>query len=348
MDSLSLRVFLCSSLLCALPFSSQAQYGSDNRAVMERMDRLERDLMMTQRQLARGGPVSRSSINGDADDAPPSAAAAQAEVRVSAMEEELRALRGKVEESDFQIKRLNEQFEKMQKDVDFRFGELSSAPQAPAGAAKDLGVQESARNAVKQVKDLGGQLTDLEAASVPPAEGEPSDIKTMEDKKKLLLNGSASKSQAVTSAGSGVLAPPKAADPKTGEPPLDQPRDLYNSAFRLLNQTRYDDAAKQFKLFIEKFPNDPLIGNAYYWLGETSYIKRDYPQAADRFRRGFEILPSGPKAADNLLKLAMTLSAMKRDTDACTVLEQVLARFKNSSSALLKKAENERTRIGCK
>ena len=31
---------------------------------------------------------------------------------------------------------------------------------------------------------------------------------------------------------------------------------------------------------------------------------RDFVNAADNFRQGFEALPEGPKAADNLLKMA--------------------------------------------
>jgi tol-pal system protein YbgF len=129
---------------------------------------------------------------------------------------------------------------------------------------------------------------------------------------------------------------------------FDNPRDHYNHGFRLLNQTRYEDAARTFEAFTEKYPKDPLIGNAYYWLGETYYIRRDYVKAADSFRQGFEVLPSGPKAADNLLKLSMALSAMKKQKEACVVLDQLLVKFKDSSTSVAKKADAERTRIGCR
>jgi TolA-binding protein len=90
------------------------------------------------------------------------------------------------------------------------------------------------------------------------------------------------------------------------------------------------------------------VGNAYYWLGETHYIRQDYVSAADNFREGFEALPNGPKAADNLLKLAMSLSAMKKTNDACVVLDQLLVKFKETSTTVAQKAQSERTRIGCK
>ncbi len=294
-------------LLLSLP--AHAQYN-DNRAAMERMDRMERDMQMLQRQLARGGDRSIGTLNDDMGT--PAPGSAQTEVRLSALEEDLRSLRGKVEENEFQIRRLSENFEKMQKDVDFRFNELSQNATATPPATTDADKKPTPDEADKEKK-----------TSDKPLDGK-------------------------TTAGNGVLQKPKESEVKDGDQQFDQPRDLYNYAFRLLNQTRYEDAAKYFKTFTEKYPKDPLIGNAYYWLGETYYIRRDYPKAADQFRQGFEAVPSGPKAADNLLKLSMTLSALKRDKDACTVLDQLISRFKNTSTALQQKAQSERSRIGCK
>ena len=110
---------------------------------------------------------------------------------------------------------------------------------------------------------------------------------------------------------------------KPGTHYSDEPRHHYNEAFRLLNQNRYEDAETAFIKFTKQYGDDPLIGNAYYWLGETYYIRKDYTQAADNFRQGYQALPDGPKAPDNLLKLAMTLKALDRISDACTIVEQI-------------------------
>ena len=60
-----------------------------------------------------------------------------------------------------------------------------------------------------------------------------------------------------------------------------------------------------------------------------------------------QALPDGPKAADNLLKLAMSLDALGRDKEACVVLQQVVTKFKKSSTSVTDKATQERKRIGC-
>ncbi len=229
---------------------------------------------------------------------------AQMEVRLSAMEDQMRQLRGKNEENDFAIRKLTETVEKLQRDIDMRFSDLSSKnPQA--GDDK------------KSQKLLSAE---------PRAEK------------------SEEKSTDKTTAGDGTLHAPE----KDGKNEFATPRDLYNYAFRLLNQTKYEESAKAFDDFTKKYPKDPLVGNAYYWMGETYYIRRDYVTAADNFRQGFEATPTGPKAADNLLKLAMSLDALDRNKEACVVLQQIGTKFKKGATSVVGKAEAEQKRIGCK
>lgn len=240
----------------------------------QRLDRLQNDLQIIQRQLSRGqATVGVGTLD------------AQTEVRLSSIEDEIRNLRGKAEENEFQIQRLNENFDKLQRDVEFRFNDLSgnqSSPPSPAAASNDD-----------------------DDKSEPNTPSKP---------------------------GAGFATP----------------RDHYNYAFRLLSQTKYTEAAQAFADFTKEYPKDPLVGNAYYWQGETHYIRRDYVNAADMFRQGFEALPDGPKAADNLLKLAMSLSALKRDKEACVVLEQLSTRYVKASRSIAVRAQQEQKRIGCK
>jgi len=281
------------------PVSLQAQ-ENENAAVSERMDRLEHDIMLLQKQVSQS-PMPAGQGNGVAINANmPIDNPAQLEVRLSAMEDELRSLRGRIEQNEFQVKKLSDNFDKLQKDVDFRFSELQ--PKTPSATPV-------------------ATPPDAAALKIPPVEPDTS---------------------GQTTAGDGTLHPP-AEDPNS----FATPRDLYNYAFRLLNETKYENAATAFDAFTKKYPKDPLVGNAYYWEGETFYIRRDYVSAADNFRQGFEALPDGPKAADNLLKLAMSLDALNRDKEACVVLGQITTKFKKSSTSITDKATSEQKRIGC-
>jgi tol-pal system protein YbgF len=282
----ALSILMISTALCTS--GAQAQSAQAN----QRMERLERDLQIIQRQLSRGEVTPDASGGGTGD--------AQLEVRISTIEDELRNLRGKTEENDFQVRRLNENMEKMQRDIEMRFNDLHKQPAAaaPATPATTEGT----------ASDAGQSMDSTEPASTDAAS-----------------------SEAKSNAGD-----------------FSTPREYYNYAFRLLNQTKYKEAADAFAEFTQKYPKDPLVGNAFYWQGETHYIRRDYVKSADMFRQGFEALPDGPKAADNLLKLAMSLSALKRDKEACVVLEQLATKFMKSSKNIATRATQEQKRIACK
>lgn len=277
----------------ALGFSlSASAQTADNEATMERMNRLENDLQILQKQVARGETPAAAPA-GDAS--APLTNAAQLEVRFSAVEDQLRELRGRVEEAENGNRRLTERLDNFQKDIEFRLAEASKA--APAKEAEP-------KKEEKKEKE---------------AEPEANESKKEAEKAK-----STTKSEFKT------------------------PRDHYNYAFRLLNQTQYDAAAESFRLFVETYPKDQLVGNAYYWQGEAYYIRRDYVAAADLFRQGFETMPDGPKAADNLYKLALSLVALDRGKEGCVVLQQVASRFKKTATNVVSKAEEELKKNNCR
>jgi len=289
-SSIAISIFLIS-----LP--SFAQDYAENGVDGSRIEKMEHDLQILQRQISRSSSGNPSASGG--------AGNADFEVRISAIESQMRELVGKTEENDFKNKKLAESLDKLQRDIDFRFNDLAktqttASAQAVPSVAKSDNKEKSVGKTVDTVADV---------VEIPSADEDKNDdnLKTA----------------------------------------FSSPREQYNYAFRLLNQTQYDKASASFDDFTKKYPKDPLIGNAYYWLGETFYIRRDYVNAADSFRQGFEALPAGAKAPDNLLKLAMSLNALKRDKEACVVLGQIITKFKKTASSVSKKAEQEQKRIGC-
>lgn len=143
-------------------------------------------------------------------------------------------------------------------------------------------------------------------------------------------------------------ANPATANEAVSEAVTDDADTLYNNAFAMLNRKQYAKAAEHFSGFIRKFPSDPLVPNAYYWLGESHYARGDYVRATEQFRKGYEAAPQGQKAADNLLKLGLSLSNVKRGKEACVVLQQVATRYKKSASAAtISRAESARAKLKC-
>ena len=69
--------------------------------------------------------------------------------------------------------------------------------------------------------------------------------------------------------------------------------------------------------FIKNHPDNSLTSNAHYWLGETYYVRGKYGDAAAAFAEGYQKFPKSSKAADNLLKLGMSLGQLNQKKEAC-------------------------------
>ena len=92
---------------------------------------------------------------------------------------------------------------------------------------------------------------------------------------------------------------------------------------------------------------DPLAGNAQYWLGESFYARGKYAEAAAAFADGYKRYPRGPKAADGLLKLGMSLARANQKHNACIALMQLDHDFPHPGSAIKDRSAQEKKRLGC-
>lgn len=229
------------------------------------------------------------------------------------LEEEIRQLRGQNEKLQHEINQLKASQQRFQEDIEFRLNGTTSPTPMPGSIPPNA----PASGSMGEYK-----IPSPEVPFQPP-------IATP------------------TPANDSFTSSPNPQTLRMPDPNFSTPRDLYNHAFRLLNKTDYDGAERAFAKFINDYPNDPLIGNAWYWMGETFYVRREYVRAADSFRQGFESLETGPKAGDNLLKLAMSLAAMEKDQEACVVLKQVESNYAKNSESLANKAKQEISRLGC-
>lgn len=119
----------------------------------------------------------------------------------------------------------------------------------------------------------------------------------------------------------------------------------YEKARALLEQGDYEAAERAFASFVAAHPKDKLAGSAQYWLGVTYFVRGDHEKAVSTFAKGYKNYPKSSKAADNLLKLAKSLSALDRTADACTTLDQLSSEHPDAS---VKEVASERKKLNCK
>jgi tol-pal system protein YbgF len=123
--------------------------------------------------------------------------------------------------------------------------------------------------------------------------------------------------------------------------------DQFNRAFGLVKQADYDGAEVALKGFIQAHPNDPLAGNAQYWLGQTYFVRNNFTEAANAFAEGYKRYPNSSKAAPDLLYLGMSLGRADQKQNACVALAQLDQTFPNPDPAISQRAAAEKKRDGC-
>lgn len=303
-------------VLSALPVVASAQDWS----TQERLDRVERDLNMLQRQVYRGAPTT--ATGGDAT------SAASTEVRLEGLEQQMRDLTGKVEEFSNQVTQLRQRLEQINSDNQVRTsmgGDLPPQPGVPVQPGR-YASQDTVPGAVVPGPGQAPGPQPLFGTLTPP--GQRPAIAPPQPQ-----------------AAYASAAPPRQADGAGagGGTPAEQ----YNRAFGMVKQADYANAETALRAFIQTHPKDPLVASAQYWIGETLYARKQYPEAASAFADGYKRYPKGPKAPEELLKLGMALGHSNQKQNACVAFAELDHAFPNANPAVRKAAADEKRRLSC-
>ena len=107
----------------------------------------------------------------------------------------------------------------------------------------------------------------------------------------------------------------------------------YLAAFDKLRGGKYDEAIKGFSEVVERWPEGKYADNAWYWMGESYYAKRDYDAALTSFGTVLQKFPQSPKAPDALLKTGMAQLEKKDKAEAKATLQRVVKDYPESNAA---------------
>ena len=120
----------------------------------------------------------------------------------------------------------------------------------------------------------------------------------------------------------------------------------YQTGIDALKQGRYAEARDHFTAFIKNNPNDKLVPNAYYWMGEAYYAEGNYRKSGETFLKAFQDYPDSSKAPDSLLKLGLSLQSAKQNKQACQSFDELLRRYPQASPAVLQRAKRAKASCG--
>jgi tol-pal system protein YbgF len=279
--------------------------------VSARLNRMENEIQTLSRTVFRGDAPPPGSFA-------PSEDAAGTELRIQQMETQIRGLTGKIEEQGYQLDQIKAQIDRITAD------NMNAATMAPAaGTPQNIGQNIGQNN--------------LQGSVVSPAYDPSYQPPQPHENGGYQWNSQNSVPDTSTASLGAMNA--------SGAP--DNASQAYEAAFALLKNGDYAGAEKGFQNFMASYPGHPLSGNAEYWLGESYYARGDFAKATRIFAESYKKDSKGPKAADNLLKLGMSLAGMGKKNDACVALKQIEKEFANVAGPVLNRAQEEMTRAGC-
>jgi tol-pal system protein YbgF len=152
--------------------------------------------------------------------------------------------------------------------------------------------------------------------------------------------------------GGQLPAPPPRNTSATGVqlatlPPTASPKDEYELAYGYVLHKDYPLAEQAFRDFLRKYPNERLVPDAQYWLGESLFQQQRYHDAAEKFLAVSTKYEHSGKAPDSLLRLGQSLAALHQKEAACATLAEVARKFPRASASVKRGVAREQKRAHC-
>ena len=110
---------------------------------------------------------------------------------------------------------------------------------------------------------------------------------------------------------------------------------LWSNSMKLLDNSRYSEAAENLRLLILSYPNGTYTGDAYFWLGEIYLVQEMFEDSSEILNTFLAKFDDHPRKADGLYKLALAKVNLEELDLAEILLQEVISNYPNSGAALL-------------
>lgn len=122
------------------------------------------------------------------------------------------------------------------------------------------------------------------------------------------------------------------------------PAKIYNDAYNAYLNNNFDGAVTGFKTYLSRFPQGETAEGAYFYLGESLYLKGAWQESALAYANMLEKYPGSPRVPAARLKYALALLRMpgNKKVEALKYLKSVVADFPQSQEAKSAKEEIEK------
>ncbi|MBO6637446.1 MAG: tol-pal system protein YbgF [Roseitalea sp.] len=250
--------------------------------------------------------------------------------RVLQLEEQVRQLTGRLEELNFQLLQMQEQLRRQQEDNEFRLQQLEDRqqgaldPQTGGSAVASTGTDKAPRIASgttegTPARDLGtltiGQDGAVSGAGIDFSE---------------------------TGVGAAI-----GGDQTNAIPEAAGAEALYRTGYDHVLNGDYALAEQVFGRFVELYPDDALVADARFWLGESVLGQGRFEDAAEIFIDTRARHPQAGKAAETMLKIGTIMAALGDRDIACVTFADALRAHPSMADNLRQRIQAEHAKARC-
>lgn len=308
---------------------------------------------------------SAGGSRGGADPGDPGALS----VRIGKLEGRLREMTGQIEELQNANRKLVEQVQKFQADVEFRLQDKGGRPAKRTEAAPLPGETGPAMDAeaapppaLRSSPLKSGRNDSFDPDAAPNAPGAPKTLgattPTAPDDAPMDLAGAG---PARAAGNPGALAPtlalPSSAAPAAGtvtpngtviaNAAPNPTREEFDIALGYYRDKQYESAEKSFSAFIDKNPKSRLVADATFYIGET-FAQRGRPrEAAEQYLKISTDFATSPRAPEAMLRLGVQLKALGAKEQACATFTEIGRKYPNAPAYVKTNADREAKRAQC-
>ena len=287
-------------------------------------------------------------------------------VRVGKLEGRIREMTGQIEELQNANRRLVEQLQKFQTDVDDRLSSSVGRGKRSEAASPAAAAPERTARTEDAPKPRRGRDDAFDPDAAPKSDpGQPKQLGSpasaqRDDPGGAPMDLSGGRMRKSGGGDSDTLAPtlrlpPRTAGAEPASPPPGPvaaatpttPREAYDAALGLYRDKQYDEAEKGFAAFISKNPKSRLVADATYYLGESYAQRGRSREAAEQYLKVSSDFSGSTRAPDAMLHLGMSLRSLGAKEQACATFAEVTRKYPNAPAYVKSGAEREAKRAQC-
>ncbi len=105
------------------------------------------------------------------------------------------------------------------------------------------------------------------------------------------------------------------------------PAEVFNMAYSDYRNGNFELAIDGFKMYIEQFPESPLVDDSLYWVGECYFSQKKNEEAIEQFNELILNYPRGDKIPAAYLKKGLCLVELGKKEEALSVFKLLVSKF---------------------